>query len=395
MRRVPGIMSGSVALSVVFRLAAGLLLNSGASLQSQSVSPQLIPRTHQEREERYKTQHTIVLSVEVTDASGDPVTGLQSTDFHLLQDRQDHPFASFRAISDDSVPAREIVLLLDTVNGSSRDIANDRKSIETFLRRTQGSFEFPTTFGIFTEAGIETGTPSRDPAFVLGQFRESSSGLQPIACANEVGVNDAFLSVWMPGDSNIDAESARQLHCLNRRFLVSVTSLENFATDRTAGLARTILVWVGPGWPLLYNKQFRTDDLSMRDNFYHHLVDVSRLLTEAQVTLDFVVPSDLMRKPQRLNDHDTRYLDGLPSEEEVAASSLGLQALAHQSGGQVLTTKDFPAAVAACIDDAKSYYDLTFVTPPATDFGQFHSLVVTVDKPQVSVRTRTVYYAEQ
>ena len=97
-----------------------------------------------------------------------------------------------------------------------------------------------------------------------------------------------------------------------------------------------------------------------------------------------------------LVDSDDTFFDGVPKPDEVTAASLGLQALAHQSGGQVLIgARSIPAGVAACMADAKSYYELTFDSPPAAQFGEYHSLEVKVDRPGLTVRTNTVYYAEQ
>ena len=59
-------------------------------------------------------------------------------------------------------------------------------------------------------------------------------------------------------------------------------------------------------------------------------------------------------------------LRGVEHAIEVTAASLGVQALAHQSGGQILMgAKNIPSGISACMADAKSYYELTFDSPPA------------------------------
>jgi hypothetical protein len=69
---------------------------------------------------------------------------------------------------------------------------------------------------------------------------------------------------------------------------------------------------------------------------------------------------------------------------------------AHQSGGLVLTSaKDIAGQIARCAADLESYYSLAFEYPPASQFGEYHSLEVKIDKPDIAVRTRKLYYAEQ
>ena len=57
----------------------------------------LIPRSHEERENRYQAEHRILLNVLVTNASGQPMTGLKQEDFTILDDGQPQKVASFRA----------------------------------------------------------------------------------------------------------------------------------------------------------------------------------------------------------------------------------------------------------------------------------------------------------
>jgi hypothetical protein len=125
-------------------------------------------------------------------------------------------------------------------------------------------------------------------------------------------------------------------------------------------------------------------------------VETSTALREAQVTLDVISPSDFFRRTESLNDRDKAHLNGLRKEDEVTAGSLSLQAFAHQSGGQILIQKkNIPDGIAACIADAGSYYVLSFDTAPAGAPSEYHSLEVKVDKPGMTVRTNTMYYAEQ
>jgi hypothetical protein len=69
--------------------------------------------------------------------------------------------------------------------------------------------------------------------------------------------------------------------------------------------------------------------------------------------------------------------------------------IATQTGGRVFTSDtDLRDAIASCIADANAYYILTLPAARADYTNEYYSLQVTVDKPGVTTRTRTGYYAQ-
>jgi VWFA-related protein len=359
----------------------------------------LIPRSHEEREDRYRSQHRIILNVFVADRSGKPARGLKAEDFSLLDQGQLRTITSFREVegSKGLVPAR-VVLMLDTVNNNPRDITNDRKGIEQFLKQSQGQLTYPTSIAILSGSGMRVLQPSQERDALLGELRMLSRDVHQFDCTNEGGASvQVFTTINLgTGTTILDGLHPDQKSgCLNKRFERSVSALERFATEQENVPGRVILIWIGSGWPLLLNPEFQVDSAALRRNFFDNLVLVSTALREAQVTLDAVFSPDFYRKVELRSDHDNAFFNGVPTEDHVTASSLGLQVLAHQSGGQILTeSKDLGDEIAKCIDDAESYYLLSFDSPPATRPGEFHSLQVNANKPGLTVRTNTGYYAQ-
>ncbi len=368
----------------------------------QSTSPAgtpgvtLIPRTHEEREDRYRAQHRILLNVQVTDGSGKPVTGLNEEDFTLLDNGEPQKVASFRVVkgSVGFAPVR-IVLMLDAVNNSIRDINRDSRSIEHFLKQGQGLLTYPTSIAILTSAGTRIGQPSKDRDAVDGELRMLSKSVHEFDCADE---NQTEHVVSLGGISTIGLDGIHpdpKGDCLNQRFRHSVSALKSYATEQTSVPGRVILIWIGPGWPLLLSRGFRADTAALKQNFFDNYVELSTSLREAQITLDAVFSPDLFRTVQARSDHDDAFFNGVPSKEQVTASSMGLQVLAHQSGGQILVVgKNLEGEIAQCIADADSYYVLSFDSPPAAALGEFHSLQVKVNRPGLTVRTNTAYYGQ-
>jgi VWFA-related protein len=347
-----------------------------------------------DRERTYQIQHRIILNVQVTDASGKPAAGWKTQDFTLLEDQRPRTNLSFKAVEGATATApAHVILVLDAVNNSARDIANDRKEVQRFLKQSQELLTYPTSIAAVSDSGLTMGKPSRNRDALLNELKDLTGNLQAIGCADEMNPNETFQALMIPGTVTT-AESARQLNCLNQRFIESLAALSKLAEHQVNVPGRVILIWIGPGWPHLYNQQFRHDDAALRRNLFAQLVHISTALREGQVTLNMICPSDFLRKTEALNEHDKALLDGLQKEDEVTAGNLSLQAFAHQSGGRILIEKkNIPDGIAACIADAASYYVLSFDSDAAAAASEYHSLEVKVDKPGMTVRTNTMYYA--
>jgi len=363
----------------------------------------LIPRSHEDRERRSRVQHRVLLSVQVSDASGKPVTGLAQQDFTLTEDGKPQILSSFQAMKGGAelAPAH-VILLLDTVNNTPRSIAVERRQIERFLAESPARLAYPASVGVFSGSGARVGQPSRDRDALAAEFRALAAGVRAFECGEEgVGSGKEFAAtLFGPGaltSSSLDSglQSAHPDDCLNQRFRLSVFALNKLAREQMDAPGRAILIWIGPGWPLLSGHGFSADTPSLRRTFFDYLVDLSTNLREAQVTLDAVSSPDIFRVPEARSDHDTALFDGVPGEDQVTAASLSLDALAHQSGGRTLSeSKDLAAEIARCIGDAEAYYLLSFDSVPSSRQGEFHSLRVLVNRPGATARTSTGYYAQ-
>ena len=89
------------------------------------------------------------------------------------------------------------------------------------------------------------------------------------------------------------------------------------------------------------------------------------------------------------------FLKGVSTPEGTQYGDLDLQVLATQSGGQVLFgSNDLTSLIDRCIADVNTYYLLSFNAPEAAHLNEYQGIDVKVDKPGLTARTRTGYYAE-
>jgi len=385
-----------VAMAMMAMQALGQPGPSSAPPAAGGSIPRLIPRTSAEREQRFVTQHRIILNVRVSDASGTPLFGLKQSDFTVYDNDQPRQLVSFRAV-DGNAGAAHVLVVLDAVNNFTRQVRYYTKELEKFLKEGSGLLPVPVAIGTFSGYSVEIGASSRDRDALVADLAARTSDLHATGCITQgeqpSGMTAPFTGGGLGGKR---AESPQALECKNNRFVQSINALSRLAKKEMDTPGRLVLIWLGPGWPMLTDRAFSPDPPELKQNFFDQLVSLSMLLREAQVTVDAVGSPDESIGPETPNLRDTRFFAGVEDQDQVSAAHFGLHVLAHQTGGKILTEmKDVAGQIDTCVAEAESYYVLTFDAPPAAAFGEFHSLAVKVGQPGLDARTNTLYYAEQ
>jgi VWFA-related protein len=132
-----------------------------------------------------RTDRPITLDVVVTDKSGNPVSGLQQSDFTVLDDKQAQTILAFRAVDETSKgPPLQVIFLLDAVNPSYRAVSNARQQLEKFLRQGDGPLPVPMSLVLLTDKTTRAqGSVTRDRAALLDSVHASETGLRDIGRA--------------------------------------------------------------------------------------------------------------------------------------------------------------------------------------------------------------------
>lgn len=333
-------------------------------------APALVQRTPEVVKQAVKTERNIHLDVVVADASGHAVSGLQSSDFTVLDDNRTQPIVSFRAADGLAAePRAEIVLILDTMNTSFEQMAMVRQGVEKFLRQNGGHLALPVSAIFLTETGVKANQATRDGNALAADIEKLPA---PVHVIN----------------------SAQGLDGLMLRFGRSVDALSQMTRYETTKPGRKLMIWVGDGWPLLSNARYHMDPRN-QSSFFHSIVDLSTSLREARMTLYGVIPLDLNKGNEAYAYLYQNYMKGVENAKQADAGNLSLQVLAEQSGGRAIgPTGDIYGGIVRCIADANGYYELSFNSAPADRVDVYHALEVTVDKPGLTARTNTGYYAQ-
>lgn len=316
----------------------------------------------------------ITLDIVVTDKSGNPVPGLQQQDFTVLDDQQPQTIRSFRAADETGKatdPPLQVILLVDAVNASVRAVANARVQLEKFLRQGSGQLPEPMSLVVFTDQSTQMeGTPTRDGNAVMEWLNSHGSGLR------DIGRSSGFYGRV-------------------ERVQMSLRILEKLALHEATQPGRKLVIWLSPGWPLLSGPAVALSEKD-EDTIFKTIVKISTQLREARITLYSVDPLGVDDAASFQTFYYENFLKGVVSSNKVESGDVALQVIAAQSGGRVLNrSNDIAGAMANCVTDAKAYYTLSFDSAAADHPNEYHNLLVKIDRPGLTARTRTGYYAQR
>ena len=339
----------------------GLLLTSGSGrVRAQQSGTQTAENPAKTREIR--------LTVEVTDKSGHPVSGLRQNDFTVLDNGRPVPLDFFYAHAGDlAEPGSEsLVLVMDAINVDFNMLSAERTQVETFLRSNQGHLSAPVSIAAVTETELNWITEtSADGNLLAGQLDQWQPHLQPHPATSDAA--------------------------LQERWQESIEGFDKILRHEAERPGRKVMIWISPGWPFIYSTDLQTTD-TLLHQWMDLIVAISTNLREAQVTLEVVEPegsayldSGVLWRPN---------LKPVKKWDRAEPADVTLQVLAIQSGGQVVhSSNDVASEIAKCVGDATAWYTLTIAERPDKP-NTWHDLQVRVDQPDVVVRAGNGYYAQ-
>ena len=311
----------------------------------------------------------ITLDVVVTDKAGKPVPGLAQPDFTLLDNKQPQKIASFDALAGSAAPV-EVILLVDEVNTSFTNVSYERQQIEKFLKQNGGELDRPTSLVFLSDSGVAPGKiSSRDGNALIAELNEHESGLRTIRRSQ---------GIYGAGD----------------RVELSLRAVEQLAGFESTRPGRKLVIWISPGWPFLSGPR---EELTSKDQqrLFGNIVALSDALRQARITLYSIDPLGTADSGGLRTTYYQEFLKGIKKASQVQIGNLGLQVLATQTGGRVLySSNDVAGEIASCVADAAAFYVITFEGLRGDGPNEYHSLQIKLDKPGLTARTRSGYYAQ-
>ena len=329
-------------------------------------------RTPESEAARIKLERRITLDIEVADSTGNAVRGLSQNDFVLLDKGDPKPLASFQEIDGrNAQPPVEVILLLDDMNATFEDVGIMRQGIDAFLRQDGGRLPLPVSIVLLTDTGIKLNQPSSNGLELARDFSKLQTPIRVLDSTQGIG-------------GAID-RMQRSLH-----------ALQMLCTYEASRPGRKLLLWMGPGWPLLAGAKASAPSAENARRYYSSIVDTTTQLRRAHITLYSVAPLNLAHDNGQFTFLYQSFLKGVTTPAQADSPNLAVQVLAVHSGGLVLNKSgDLPSQIRRCLADGSSFYEVTFDAASGDEVGVYRSTDVTVDRPGATARTNTAYYAGQ
>jgi VWFA-related protein len=314
-------------------------------------------------------QRPIFLDVLVTDGAGKLVPDLEPFDFSVRDENQPLKVLGFRrtdgAVGSKLDPPVEVIIVLDAVNLPYQAATRLRLEIDKFLHENGGHLAQPVSIYMFASEGLRVQpAPSKD-GNALASMLDASTGT--------VRARDLSGGVYS----------------LQEQFQSSYKTIDGIAENLSHKPGRKVVIWLGPGWPLLTERFFIQTDVS-RETYFRQIAALQNKLRDARIAL-----YALFTISGVTNTLYENYLKPVREVRKMEIGDMALQVLALHSGGRVLDpSNDVKAQIDSCVAEIGEYYTIALMPPPAAKADEYHDLKVIVKKPGLTVRTDTGYYNE-
>ncbi len=309
--------------------------------------------------------HGISIAVAVDTKSDQPVAGLAQHDFTILDNKTPRPITSFKVVSKANEPIH-VILLVDSVNMPYQALSFTRQGIEKYLKSNEGRLAYPTTLAILTDKGTQ----------IVGGFSGDGNALNDIFHKQQIGLRQI----------NRDSEWSGP-----ERLQISLGAFNQLAGFASKIPGRKVVIWISAGWPLVSGPGI---DLSMRDEqqIFNNIVLISNQLRQDNLTIYNVNPWGV-GEPLEREDYYEAFLQAPVNPGNVQPGDLSLQVLALHGGGLIESSTDITGSIEKCLNELRSWYQISFDPLPADKPNEYHHIQVRLDQRALTAHTTDGYYA--
>lgn len=348
------------ALCRAFCLSAVVLATPVACLPQQTASPLANP-------------NRIHIDVMVKDKSGQPLRGLQPTDFTVRDNGEPQKLATFTPVATKGNPAAvHVLIVMDMINTGYDSVTWGREQLGEYLKQEGGSLSHRTSIAAMTEDGLKMMSGSTTDGNVLQtEFQKIGTDLRPVT-----------QSAGWQGQEQLMAQSLQQFS--------QILAIEQ------ARPGRKLVLFISAGWPMM-GWMGSQEDLHQAQWVFNVYVRLTNALRDARTAVYRLDPFELGGAHAGAQDpfYYQSFLKPVTNVKKATYPFLGLGVFAVHSGGRVMVTgKSITGEINDALHDAGSYYELTYGAPPAGAPNQYHAIDITVDQPGATVQTISGYYAD-
>ncbi len=396
----PHRLSSCCAVILLLPVLAGIPSGKGQStkvLQCHSVRferPQEGADPHSASTESAEPQGLIHLDVVVKDGKGKLVSDLRKNDFRVLDNGHEQKIISFHAYSKDALPdpPSSVFLVLDGLGGPPGLEYAENEQVLKFLRQNGGRLSQPLTVLKLAPTGLwQVGEPSSDGNALAERLVHNH--LTPLVSQQTTSQHELTSNLFVPG-RQADGPA-----------LTALKMLGVVATAERRKPGRKLLIWVGLGWGMGSGNN-PEDVVGSRQVLFDRIVWFSNLLRVARINLYCLPVGTINTAADESAMHIHGPLDMPPmvsaplnissapaSPKEADEVYLNRETLALASGGRVFKPSvDLVSQINECLEEASTFYTLSFDPATAEHTDEYHNLEVKVPAAELEARTNAGYF---
>ena len=316
-----------------------------------------------------------VVDLTATDADGQPVYGLDQSDFTILEDGKPQPIRNF-----EEVGLRPVMPVRDLPPNVYTNLQPPPPSSAVNILLLDFANEAPVDSAIPAELSRSTAMQKRVKDAAIAALAQMPEGTQValLSMTNNLRILQSFTSDRAILIAAIDAtpydlDGNGDVQCVqsNNRNRMVLEALDQIAVSSAAIHGRKNLIWFTVGIPAITDPNDRPDCLPDYSLSLSHAYDQ---LTAAQVSVYPVAAYGVGR---------------------LGGRDLSMQMVAEATGGVAYSeTNDISNAVLKAINNGANYYSIAYSPPDQKYNGAYHKIEVKVDRPGVTLDFRKGYYSD-
>jgi len=340
----------------------------------------------------------VVVDVQVFDKKGQPLTGLTADDFKVIEEREPQSIRSFEehrpkpsletegTVIEATLPLNTftnytpprsttspIVILLDAMNTDIEHQMERRAALIKYLKNMQPG----------------------GPPIAIFQFDRTLRLVQGFTSDPKVLLAGANSLRDMPNDSvppSVMAASANPDELLRARQKAIKEGMRTLTRYLAGYPGRKHMVWFTASMPMTINPARVAPVTGTQKGDAQALTDV---LTINRVTVS-VVDSAGLENPEIVPGPLGSFARALDSGRRLLnlENHSNMDLVAEQAGGKAYyETNDLTQAITDVLNTGSNYYTLVYSTTNTNWNGEYRSIKVLVDRPDVTLRHKQGYYA--
>ena len=162
-----------------------------------------------------------------------------------------------------------------------------RMRFSNTLRRAENHLPLPTAFALWFNGHLSATTATTDRNAIGRAFVKLTKNVHSNACESTQSCDTAEDCREQGQRAGEPRRACRAVH-----FKDSVAALDGIAQQQLATGGRTLLIWMGSGWPVAIEHRARTPRAEATRGLHHEFVEVLHDLRAAQVTVYSIAPGD-------------------------------------------------------------------------------------------------------